>query len=155
MSRRKRYYIAEKFLNEPYKTDMMIRKTQRQIQEIRLLMLPAGHDYAKPVVQTSVTDRSSEHMAECVDKLAAHENRLQELQKLYLQQIDEVNEVLDILEKTNTIGALILSHRYIAHMSVNGIAKELHYDRVRISQLNSIALKDVQRILRQQRSKAV
>jgi len=152
-NKQRKYLLAERFLKRPYITDINIRKTKRQIQELHLLMLPPGQDYTKPIVQTSVVDKSTANLDKCLDCLKKQELRLFELQVLYAEQIDQVNSVLDILESTNATGALILSHYYIGHVSINDISDELNYTRVSTSRLKGKALREVQRLLLEQPEK--
>lgn len=148
MPKQRKYVVAERVLRRPYITDINIRKVKRQIQELHLLMLPPGQDYTKPMVQTSVVDKSTANLDKCLDRLKKHEQRLVELQTLYVEQVDQVNEILDILAKTNATGALILSHYYIGHVSINDISVELSYNREWTSRLKTRALRDLTKILK-------
>jgi hypothetical protein len=148
MPKQRKYAAAERVLRRPYITDINIRKVKRQIQELHLLMLPPGQDYTKPMVQTSIVDKSTANLDKCLDRLKKHEQRLVELQTLYVEQVDQVNEILDILAKINATGALILSHYYIGHVSINDIFEELSYNREWTSRLKTRALRDLTKILK-------
>ena len=128
---------AERFFNRPYILDERITRTQAEIERLTYLMLPSGIDYSKPQVMSTPEDIMSKYSAEKADL----EEKLAKLQREYLQARDDINTVIDELDKVDSRGATLLCDIYICHKSVQRISQERHYNRQHIYKLKDKALK--------------
>ena len=128
---------AERFFNRPYILDERITRTQAEIERLTYLMIPSGIDYSKPQVMTTPEDIMSKYAAEKTDL----EDTLARLQREYLKAWDDINIVLDELDKTDSRAATILCDIYICHKSIARISQERHYSRRNIYNIKDKALR--------------
>lgn len=103
-------------LTKPKKIRADIRKTESEIDGLRLSMLPTGITYDKDIVQTSPDDP----MAQYVVRVEALLNRLKTLKLAYLEAQDKVVEACN---KLSSPQSEIISLRFISGWSFEKIAE--------------------------------
>lgn len=108
-------------LNAPRRTRYRIQQVRSKYLAIYMAMMPGGIRYDKDKVQTSPADMMPEKMGE----LAELEEKIQRLEDLHRQQIEDITaacgKLSDELQRT------VLMMFYVGGVSVREIAETLHY----------------------------
>lgn len=108
-------------LNAPRRTRYRIQQVRSKYLAIYTAMMPSGIRYDTDKVQSSPSDMMPEKMGE----LAELEEKIQRLEDLHRQQIEDItaacSKLSDELQRT------VIMMFYVGGIPVRGIAETLHY----------------------------
>lgn len=123
--------------------DLRIRRLTLQHDELQASLLPQGIRYDQIQVQTS-PDNTLEKVA---GKVLDMEQRIMQLEEERTACLADIVDTIESLEDDNH--KLVLSEFFIARISMDDIAREMHYHRSRIYQIRGEALLAIYEKIRQ------
>ena len=131
---------AKEYLNQIDTYELKIKQLEQRKQELRLRMLPSGISYEKDRVQTSPKDQMSEYAVKLDELTRETENTIIEYEKKKNEIIGEIQNLTDSRHIT------ILFNRYVNHISLENIARNMKYDYKWVCKLHSFALIEFEKI---------
>ena len=130
-----------RFLTKPRRIRSAIRKTEAEIEGLRLSMLPGAINYDKDSVQSSPEDP----MVKFGVKICELEEQKTRLQNEYLEAQEEVVAVAGSLEE---LESLVITLRFISDVDFDGIADEIGKSRRQMFRYYDRALKNLENVIK-------
>lgn len=133
---------AEKFLNQLYRLDNMIKSDKDELEELNCLATSISGNMTQERVQTSA---SNDRTTDIISKIIDLEKQIEEEIKTFIDLKKEVrgviNEVADVDEK------LFLRYRYIHFYQWKAITSQMKCSNTQVQRIKDRAIESVEQIL--------
>lgn len=138
------YFLnAEKFLNQLYKLNNLIKSDEEEIEQLRSLATSISGNMTQERVQSST---SNDKITDIVSKIIDLEKEIQDEIKRLIDLRKEVRDVINQVEDVNE--RLFLRYRYILFYQWKEISDKLDCSQTQVQRIKEKAIESVEQILK-------
>ncbi len=134
---------AEKFLNQLYKLNNLIKSDEEEIEQLRSLATSISGNMTQERVQSST---SNDKITDIVSKIIDLEKEIQDEIKRLIDLRKEVRDVINQVEDVNE--RLFLRYRYILFYQWKEISDKLDCSQTQVQRIKEKAIESVEQILK-------
>ena len=134
---------AEKFLNQLYKLNNLIKSYKEEIEQLRSLATSISGNMTQERVQSST---SNDKITDIVSKIIDLEKEIQDEIKRLIDLRKEVRDVINQVEDVNE--RLFLRYRYILFYQWKEISDKLDCSQTQVQRIKEKAIESVEQILK-------
>lgn len=134
---------AEKFLNQLYKLNNLIKSDEEEIEQLRSLATSISGNMTQERVQSST---SNDKITGIVSKIIDLEKEIQDEIKRLIDLRKEVRDVINQVEDVNE--RLFLRYRYILFYQWKEISDKLDCSQTQVQRIKEKAIESVEQILK-------
>ena len=134
---------AEKFLNQLYKLNNLIKSDKEEIEQLRSLATSISGNMTQERVQSST---SNDKITDIVSKIIDLEKEIQDEIKRLIDLRKEVRDVINQVEDVNE--RLFLRYRYILFYQWKEISDKLDCSQTQVQRIKEKAIESVEQILK-------
>lgn len=134
---------AEKFLNQLYKLNNLIKSDKEEIEQLRSLATSISGNMTQERVQSSI---SNDKITDIVSKIIDLEKEIQDEIKRLIDLRKEVRDVINQVEDVNE--RLFLRYRYILFYQWKEISDKLDCSQTQVQRIKEKAIESVEQILK-------
>lgn len=134
---------AEKFLNQLYKLNNLIKSDKEEIEQLRSLATFISGNMTQERVQSST---SNDKITDIVSKIIDLEKEIQDEIKRLIDLRKEVRDVINQVEDVNE--RLFLRYRYILFYQWKEISDKLDCSQTQVQRIKEKAIESVEQILK-------
>lgn len=134
---------AEKFLNQLYKLNNLIKSDEEEIEQLRSLATSISGNMTQERVQSST---SNDKITDIVSKIIDLEKEIQDEIKRLINLRKEVRDVINQVEDVNE--RLFLRYRYILFYQWKEISDKLDCSQTQVQRIKEKAIESVEQILK-------
>lgn len=134
---------AEKFLNQLYKLNNLIKSNEEEIEQLRSLATSISGNMTQERVQSST---SNDKITDIVSKIIDLEKEIQDEIKRLIDLRKEVRDVINQVEDVNE--RLFLRYRYILFYQWKEISDKLDCSQTQVQRIKEKAIESVEQILK-------
>ena len=134
---------AEKYLNQLYKLNNLIKSDKEEIEELRCLATSISGNMTQERVQSST---SNDKITNVVSKIIDLEKEIQKEIERFIELKKEVRDVINQVEDVDE--RLFLKYRYILFYQWKEISGKLNCSQTQVQRIRDKAIESIEQILK-------
>lgn len=134
---------AEKYLNQLYKLDQIIKSDQEELERLRSLAESISNDISQERVQSS---NSNDKTAEIISKIVDLENEIKQEMNNFIDLKKEIRDVINQVDDADL--KIFLRYRYILFYSWKMCIDKLNCSNTQVQRIKRKAIEAVDEILK-------